>query len=147
VLLDPPVPKRSLRPLDDSRHCRRVERIVEAFATRFPAIVYDVLWDSRSANAQAFLWDGVRCVRLYGGLARHNKITVAGIAWVLAHETGHHLGGPPLHPLHPAVSDELVADAWARQHGLVRVFGRRLARRYAGLGQREVACLAHGLFD
>lgn len=120
------------------RHRRRIEHIVAAFAKAYPDIEYDVYWDSRSLNAQAFLWEGKLRVRLYGGLALHRDISIAGVAWILAHETGHHLGGPPFHLLQPHLSAEETADAWAAHHGLSRVFGRRRACRYANHGRREV---------
>jgi Zn-dependent protease with chaperone function len=139
MILDPPLPTKLLRPIDDSRHRRRVERIVDVFSVAFSDIRYDVYWQSRVANAQAFLWAGERCVRLYGGLARHRGLTVAGIAWVLAHETGHHLGGPPYHELQPALSSEAASTAWAIDHGLKRAFGPALAKRYVVIGCRELS--------
>jgi peptidase M48-like protein len=135
-------PQRLLRPLHDGRHQRRIERLVNRFAVTFPEIAYDVLWTSRTRNAQAFVWDGRKSVRLYGGLARHAGISVAAIAWILAHETGHHLGGLPSDPFFPWISSEDGANHWAVSFGLKRVFGQRLARRYAHLGRREANQLA-----
>lgn len=109
--------------------------IVGVFERNYPEISYDVYWESRTANAQAFTWEGKRYVRLYGGFARNREVTIAGLAWVLAHETGHHLGGPPFHELQPQLSAEERADAWAQQ-ALVHVFGHRLAKRYMTVGQR-----------
>jgi hypothetical protein len=143
MLFDRPVPTRTLRPTTDARHRRRIEYIVAAFAKAYPNIEYDVYWDSRSLNAQAFVWEGKLRVRLYGGAALHRKVSIAGIAWILAHETGHHLGGPPFHALQPHLSAEETADAWAAQRGLRHVFGRRLARRYATQGRCEVQKLHH----
>lgn len=130
-------PRRALRPLHDQRHQRRIERLVNQFAVTFPEITYDVLWTSRTRNAQAFVWDGRKSVRLYGGLARHAGISIAAIAWILAHETGHHLGGFPFDPHFPWISSEGRADDWATTVGLEAVFGRRLAFRYARVGWRE----------
>jgi hypothetical protein len=114
---------------------RRVDDLLERFRASFPQIEYDVLWVSRTCNAQAFVADGRRCVRLYGGLARHKRMTVAGLAWVLAHETGHHVGGAPFHELQPYLSSEERADRWARTIGLPHLFGRERARSYATRGR------------
>lgn len=86
--------------------------------------------------------DGRRHVRLYGGLARHRRLSVAGIAWVLAHETGHHLGGPPAHSHYFWLSSEERADEWAAIEGLKAAFGNSLGRRYATVGQREARRIA-----
>jgi len=137
VLLGKRTANRLLRRLSDERLRRRVDDLLERFRASFPEIQYDVLWDSRTCNAQAFVSDGRRCVRLYGGLARHRRMTVAGLAWVLAHETGHHLGGAPFHLRFPWISSEDRANSWAATIGLPRVFGGRLAQRYCKLGRRE----------
>jgi hypothetical protein len=135
-------PQRLLRPLHDERHQWRIERLVNRFAATFPEISYDILWTSRTRNAQAFVWDGRKSVRLYGGLARHAGISVAAIAWILAHETGHHLGGLPRDPFFPWISSEDSANRWAVSFGLKKVFGLRLARRYTDFGRREANRLA-----
>jgi hypothetical protein len=137
VLLGKRTPNKLLRRASDDRLRRRVEGVLKRFRTFFPHIEYDVLWDSRTCNAQAFVSDGARCVRLYGGLARHRKLSVAGVAWVVAHETGHHLAGSPFHSHFPWISSEEQADSWAAAVGLPRVYGSRLARRYCKLGRRE----------
>lgn len=137
MLLGKRTPNRLLRRLSDDRLRRRVEAVLERFRTTFPEIEYDALWVSRTCNAQAFVSGDKKHVRLYGGLAGHKQISVAGIAWIVAHETGHHLGGQPFHPQFPWLSSEESADAWAMSTGLVRAFGHRLARRYCQLGRRE----------
>lgn len=48
------------------------------------------LWNA-SAQRMGSTW----VVNMYGGLARHNEITIDGFALVLCHEIGHHLGGAP----------------------------------------------------
>lgn len=128
---------RLLRPVGDVRHRARVERIVGRFAAVYRSIEYDVLWASPTRNAQAFVLDGRKHVRLYGGLARHRRATIGAVAWVMAHETGHHLGGTPFDPHYPWLSSEKRADEWAATRGLEAVFGEMLALRYATIGRRE----------
>jgi hypothetical protein len=142
MILGSVTPKRSLRSLLDYRHRTRVEGIVGRFAARFPDIRFDILWTSSTCNAQAFVLDGRKRIRLYGGLARHRRLSVAGIAWVMAHETGHHLGGAPAHPHYFWLSSEERADEWAATRGLRTVFGRSLGRRYATVGRREAMRVA-----
>jgi hypothetical protein len=86
------------------------------------------------ANAQAFLEDQTRRVRLYGGLVRHRKIGFAGLAVTLAHETGHHLGGPPHLRFYQWLSSEERATEWAATEGLQKVFGDRPAAGIAKCG-------------
>jgi Zn-dependent protease with chaperone function len=133
----------ALRSIKDVRHKVRIEKIVAAFRKAYPDIQYDIHWSSSVLNAQAFLWEGNQCVRLYGGLARHRGLSIAGIAWVLAHETGHHRGGPPFHKMQPHLSSEEQANVWAMGIGLNEVFGSKLARRYASFGRSELANIPH----
>lgn len=51
-------------------------------------------WEDGTVNANATRLGGWQ-VNMYGGLARHQKITPDGFALVLCHEIGHHLGGAP----------------------------------------------------
>ena len=139
MFFDPPEADHNLRPLHDARNRRRVGLIVSAFHETYPTIRYDVFWDSRTVNAQAFVWEGRRCVRLYGGLARHRALTSAGLAWVLLHETGHHLGGPPFHDMQPQLSSEERADMWAAERGMTNIFGARRGARYEIAGRREIS--------
>lgn len=52
-------------------------------------------WSDATVNANATQFFGTWTVNMYGGLARHEKITSDGFALVLCHELGHHLGGAP----------------------------------------------------
>ncbi len=94
-------------------------------------------------NAQAFLGPKGRCVRLYGGLGRHRAIGIEGLAFALAHETGHHLGGPPYHPYYSSLSSEERANEWAAKFGLSIVFGERVGSRYAVRGMLQLSELSN----
>lgn len=52
-------------------------------------------WTDATVNANATQLFGTWTVNMYGGLARHEKITADGFALVVCHELGHHLGGAP----------------------------------------------------
>ena len=55
-------------------------------------------WESPEVNAYAYLghYRDVRYVKIHGGLARHAELTEDGLAAVVCHEIGHHIGGAPL---------------------------------------------------
>ena len=141
MILDRTPPSSMLRPLSAAHH-NRVEALAAKFAKAFPEVTYEIAWATRSLNAQAFLLEGRRFVRVYGGLVRHRQVGEAGIAWALAHETGHHLGEPPMLEHFPWLCSERSADAWALARGLPTVLGPGVARRTATMGRRELK-MAH----
>jgi hypothetical protein len=105
------------------------------FAETFVGIEYDLLWENPTINAQAWRLAEERHVTVCGGLVRHPAVTASGIALMLAHETGHHLGGPPFDPDLRYLTWQGQADYWAAKEGMRRVFGldaRRLTLRGAG---------------
>jgi hypothetical protein len=117
---------------------RRAELLLSAFRVEFPEIQYDLLWGPPIVNAQAFHGSQGPAVRLYGGLGRHRMAGIEALALALAHETGHHLGGPPSHPLYKSISSEEQADAWAMGVALPRLFGRRRAEKFVETGRRQL---------
>ena len=52
-------------------------------------------WSDATVNASAQQSGGVYILNMYGGLARHETVTMDGFALVACHELGHHLGGAP----------------------------------------------------
>jgi peptidase M48-like protein len=98
-------------------------KLLEQFGQAFPEIVYELLWESSTVNAQAWRFSSIGRVRVYGGLVRHPRMTRAGLALMLAHETGHHLAGPPYDPDMPWISWQGQADYWAASEGMKTVFG------------------------
>jgi hypothetical protein len=137
-LFDDPIPRRLLWPIEAPEPKRRAQRLLRRFRARFPQLVYDMDLAVELANAQALMLRGKRHVRLYGGLARHRRLGSAALALALAHETGHHLGGPPLHPYYRWLSSEARATEWALSVGLPDVFGEDAAE----IGEQGLAELA-----
>jgi len=137
-IFDDVVPPEHVWPVDARWPIFRAEALLKRFRTKFPDLHYDLFWDTRLMNAQAFIGPRGRCVRLYGGLARHRWVGIEGLAVALAHETGHHLGGPPYHPCYLSISSEERANEWAAESGLPIVFGARVAIRYARQGARQL---------
>jgi hypothetical protein len=148
MIFDDLVPKEDVCSEESHWPRRRADALIERFQDAFPTIHYDLFWETRVLNAQAFISDRGRCVRLYGGLGRHRKIGVEGVAFALAHETGHHLGGPPRHPFYKSLSSERRASEWALTIGLPKVFGCNVGQRYGYCGLRQLAALwPHHLVD
>jgi Zn-dependent protease with chaperone function len=119
----------------------RAQALIARFRARFPDIYYDIYWETRLMNAQAYIGEKGRSVRLYGGLGRHRQVGVEGVAFALAHEVGHHLGGPPHHAFYTTISSEARASEWAEEVGLPAVFGDEVARRYVRRGVAQLAAV------
>jgi hypothetical protein len=120
---------------------RRAEALIERFRARFPDVYYDIYWETRLMNAQAYIGEKGRSVRLYGGLGRHREVGVEGIAFALAHEVGHHLGGLPHHEFYTTISSEERANEWAAETGLPLLFGDWVASRYVRRGAAQLAAV------
>jgi hypothetical protein len=135
-------------PIERHQSSKRTQRrrkavahyLMDRFAIAFSAIEYDLFWDTPIINAQAWRQGSVRRVTVYGGLVRHPAITTCGLALVLAHETGHHLGGLPLDPDLRWPTWQGQADYWAATQGMPKVFGD-LACRLTLRGAKQIAAL------
>jgi hypothetical protein len=127
--------QRSLRRRKQTAVC-----LLDRFGEAFPEITYELFWESATVNAQAWRLGPDRYVRVYGGLVRHRAITKYGMALMLAHETGHHLGGPPYDPAMPWLTWQGQADHWAARIAMPIIWGpkalgatRRAAREVVEL--------------
>ena len=108
------------------QHRRRVlSDLFKKFHRAFPEVTYELLWESPTINAQAWRLGSSRFVRVYGGLVRHPTITKYGLALMLAHETGHHLGGLPRDPAMPWMTWQGQADYWAARIAMPKIWGPR----------------------
>ena len=132
---------KKLLSLDDFARAELVRELIGRFSAAFPRITYENLWMSDSLNAQAVELPDRRVVMLYGGLSRHSAVGRAGLAFALAHETGHFLGEGARHPYLPWLSSEKAADEWALKTGLPTVFSPEVARRLGRQGRKEVRTL------
>ena len=73
-----------------------VERIYKpVVAAQGRVLQINRLWTNATVNANASQSGNKYILNMYGGLARHETITMDGFALVLCHELGHHLGGAP----------------------------------------------------
>jgi hypothetical protein len=110
------------------RRKKMVQGLLDRFAKAFPEINYELLWESPTVNAQAWRLGSARYVRVYGGLVRHQAITKYGLTLMLAHETGHHLGGPPYDPAMPWLTWQGQADYWAASIAMPKIWESKASR-------------------
>ncbi len=136
----------ALRSRDAQQHRRRVALdLLQKFSAAFPEVTYELLWESPTLNAQAWRLGSARYVRVYGGLLRHSALTKYGLALMLAHETGHHLGGSPRDPAMPWLTWQGQADYWAASVAMPKIWGPR-ARGATLRAARELVRL-HKMFE
>ncbi len=64
-------------------------------AARGGVLQINRLWTDGTVNASAQQSGNKYILNMYGGLARHDAVTMDGFALVVCHELGHHLGGAP----------------------------------------------------
>ena len=121
---------------------RRAEAVLARFQKLFPDLVYDLYWETNSVNAQAFVLNNRKHIRLYGGLARHRRISYAGIAFAIAHETGHLLAGAPFDSVYFWLSNEERADEWAWSDGMRLAFGSQRGPLLANRGLGELLSMS-----
>jgi hypothetical protein len=140
TFLDWPTEREILSKRTHQRRRAVAVRLMNEFAATFNEIEYNLFWDCPIINAQAWRFGSKKHVTLYGGLVRHPKITSSGLALVLAHETGHHLGGPPLDPDLRWPAWQGQADYWAASEGMPKVFGS-VAAKLTLRGARQIADL------
>jgi hypothetical protein len=138
--LDWPVEQGSLSKRAQQRRKAVALRLIDRFAGTFSEIDYDLFWESSIINSQAWRLGNCQRVTIYGGLVRHPAITACGIALMLAHETGHHMGGHPRDPDLRWPTWQGQADYWAASHGMPRVFGPDAARLTLR-GAQQIAAL------
>ena len=71
-------------------------------------------WEDSTVNAYAYQRGGTWYVEIFGGLARRPEVTADGLALVVCHELGHHVGGFPAYSRSWA-SSEGQSDYFATQ--------------------------------
>jgi len=123
-----------LYPLDYSIPYEMAEYLARQYKTFYPDVEYQIDWTNSAVNAVAFVRNGKRYVVLYGGLLRHQRLQVEGAGLVIAHELGHHYGGPPRYPNSTWASCEGQADYW----------GAKIAERKVWWGEYSIDQVTKG---
>ncbi|MBS1961081.1 MAG: hypothetical protein JST04_02610 [Bdellovibrionales bacterium] len=107
--------------VDEAQFNASIERAKKVYEPVFAAQgrKYNVIanWADGTVNAYADRSGSTSNVHMFGGLARHPKVTADGFELVICHETGHHLGGAPknggLFGMNKWASNEGQADYYA----------------------------------
>ncbi|OGR53274.1 MAG: hypothetical protein A2049_06395 [Elusimicrobia bacterium GWA2_62_23] len=104
-------------------------------------------WTDATVNASAQQSGKTYILNMYGGLARHETVTMDGFALVACHELGHHLGGAPkIGGWNPWASNEGQSDYYANLKCLRMVFAdgdtKDFTHMSAGDEVAENACQA-----
>ncbi|HEY5075700.1 MAG TPA: hypothetical protein VII34_13475 [Pyrinomonadaceae bacterium] len=113
---------------------RLLEILVSDFQKTFPDLTFRVLLDSSIINAIASRLHDKRNVTIYGGLALHPRLAADSLAFILLHETGHHLAEGCRLVRDRALACECAADYWAATVGrdkLLQKSGRDIRMRAA----------------
>jgi hypothetical protein len=75
---------------------KKIETVyTPVFAAQGRTLTVFPRWEDGTVNAYAKRKGTAAEVYMFGGLARHPKMTPDGFMLVICHETGHHLGGAP----------------------------------------------------
>ena len=94
-----PVSKFALYSASKEEFFNAVNKMQKHYEPFFAAIgrKYKIIadWEDGTVNAYATQNGKTSEVYMFGGLARHPKVTEDGFMMVICHETGHHLGGAP----------------------------------------------------
>jgi hypothetical protein len=105
-----------------------LDRIQAMYAPEIKALGGELninrLWEDETVNASADRSGGKWNLNMYGGLARHQAVTMDGFAVVACHEMGHHLGGAPKYGgfANKWASNEGEADYYANLKCMRRYF-------------------------
>jgi hypothetical protein len=92
------------------------------------------LWEDETVNAYAEQEGTTWKVSMFGGLARHETITRDGMALVVCHEIGHHIGGAPLYSW---------KSGWASTEGQADYFATTKCLRQVWLKDNNEEIISH----
>ena len=106
----------------------------------------DRKWDDGTVNAYAQQSGKTWKVAMFGGLARHETITEDGMALVVCHEIGHHIGGAPKKGGSTGGGwwggSSGGANSWASNEGQADYFATLKCLRKAFLNDDNIAVVA-----
>jgi hypothetical protein len=117
MLFAEPLSPNEVSVLESAERKALVGHLLDDFRHTFPTIEFSLIAEFRFLNAPALLLASRRLVKLYGGLAFHERIGKDALAFALLHETGHHLAIGPRLNWNPWLACECVSDLWAVDEG------------------------------
>lgn len=106
----------------------RVEELYAPVIRRLGGeLIVKRMWENGTVNASANRVDNKYIVNMFGGLARHRVMTKDGLALVICHELGHHIGGAPK-----------IGTRWATNEGQSDYFAGLKCLRHVFANQDNV---------
>lgn len=100
-------------------------------------------WTDATVNAYALRTGNNWSIAMFGGLARHASITEDGMALVVCHELGHHIGGAPKKGAGLVASaDAPVVNKWSGAEGQADYFATLKCLRKVFLNENNTAIVA-----
>lgn len=113
--------------IDEATFNSLLDRIEAEYSAEVAAagatLKIDRQWTSGEVNAYASREGSTWIISMFGGFARHAKVTYDGFMGVACHEMGHHLGGAPLYARDWA-SVEGQSDYYSTLKCLRRIFAK-----------------------
>lgn len=124
-----PVGVKNAGGITEGQFHRVLDKLERVYAPKFRAegrtLKINRQWNESEVNANIQKFGSQSVVNVYGGIARHRRMTEDGLALVVCHEIGHHLGGAPKKNQSPMEdSNEGQADYFASLKCLREVFLR-----------------------
>lgn len=98
-------------------------------------LIIDRAWEDGTVNAYAQRSGTNWMVNMFGGLARHETITVDGMALVVCHEIGHHIGGAPK-------KASYYSSSWASNEGQSDYFANLKCLRRTFLNDDNISIVS-----
>lgn len=98
-------------------------------------LIIDRAWEDGTVNAYAQRSGSNWMVNMFGGLARHETITVDGMALVVCHEIGHHIGGAPK-------KASYYSSSWASNEGQSDYFANLKCLRRTFLNDDNISIVS-----
>jgi hypothetical protein len=101
-------------------------------------LMFNRRWTDGTVNASAQQSGNKYIINMYGGLARHETITMDGFALVVCHELGHHIGGAPKKAGWSGwASNEGQSDYYANLKCLRRVFSDPDSKAFSAMSSSD----------
>jgi len=130
-----PVGSLQAKGITEAQFNQVMDRVEAIYAPEIKArgarLVVRRLWTNDTVNASAQRVGNDYVLNMYGGLARHASVTQDGMALVVCHEMGHHIGGAPKYDGGSDwASNEGQSDYFANLKCLRRMFAGRAADEF-----------------
>ncbi len=115
----------------------RVESLYSPVIRRLGGeLIVKRMWENGTVNASANRVDNKYFVNMFGGLARHRVMTKDGLALVICHELGHHIGGAPK-----------IGTRWASNEGQSDYFAGLKCLRHVFANQDNMSAVRNMTVD